>query len=118
MHHSQSSIPGTAGVTTDFNNDVKVAIDDAVADLVGPNVLVSLYQHLVTHYDLSGLEVPYRLDTLFEVFENVFGVAGARTIERTIAKRLYFRLGLDFHEAQNYRLEDYLEQAKKELVRR
>lgn len=118
MDHSQSSILGTAGVTKDFNDEVKVAFDDVVVGLVGPKVLVSLYQHLETHYGLSGLEVPYRLDTLSEVLENVFGEAGARTIGKAVAKRLYFRLSLDFHDAHNYILKDYLEQAKKELVRR
>jgi len=118
LDHTRPPILRTARVTRDFNDEVKVAIDDAIVDLVGSKVLVSVYQHLRIQYDISGLEVPYRLDTLLEVLGNVFGIVGARTIERTIAKRLYSRLGLDFYDAHSYRLEDYLEQAKKELAQR
>ncbi|MGA3405860.1 MAG: hypothetical protein ABSD49_09030 [Candidatus Bathyarchaeia archaeon] len=75
-----------------------------------------MYKHLGEHYDITPDEVPYRLDTLFETLEQTFGVKGARTLSKAIARRLYFRFNLQFVETENYRLQDYLEQAKKELL--
>ena len=102
-------------VTKEFNNEFKQAFDGAIFGIVGQDVLRSLYTHLKDHYDITPDEVPYRLDTVFETLELAFGVKGARTISRAIAKRLYRRLNLQFVETENYRLQDYLEQAKKDL---
>ena len=82
---------------------------------MGQDVLAALYNHLKEHYDITPDEIPYRLDSVFETLEHTFGVQGARTLSRVIEKRLYFRLLLKFVATENYRLQDYLEQAKKEL---
>jgi len=105
----------TAHVTKEFNSEVKHAIEGAIYGIVGQDVLRSLYKHLKEHYDITPDEIPYRLDTVFETLERTFGVQGARTLSRAIAKRLYYRLNLQFVETENYRLQDYLEQAKNEL---
>jgi len=107
-----------APTAVEFNEEVKRAIDGALFSLVGQGVLQSLYKHLEEHYDITPNEVPYRLDTLFKTLEHVFGVTGARTIGKAIARRLYFRFNLKFVDAQNSSLQDYLQQAKKELLLR
>jgi hypothetical protein len=104
-----------APTANEFNEEVKRAIDGAIFGLVGQGVLQSLYKHLKDHYDITPNDVPMRLDTLFETLEHVFGVTGARTIGKAIARRLYFRFNLQFVDAQNASLQDYLQQAKKEL---
>jgi hypothetical protein len=98
------------------NSEVKSAIDEAVFNLLGQDILESLYKHLSDHYDITPNEVPYRLDTLFDTLERTFGVRGARTISRAIAKRIYLKLNLRFIELPNNRLQDYIEQAKRLLV--
>ena len=105
----------TTYVTKELNNEVKYAVDSAIFGIVGVDVLRALYKHLREHYDITPDEIPYRLDTVFDTLEQTFGVKGARTLSRAIAKRLYYRLNLQFVETENYRLQDYLEQAKKEL---
>ena len=99
----------------EFNDEVRFAIDSAVFGLMGQGVLSSLYRHLKDQYDITPEKVPSRLDILFETLERIFGEAGARTIGKAIARRFYFRMGLKFMEAENLRLQDYLELAKKEL---
>ncbi len=100
----------------EFNSEVKRAIDGTIFGIVGQDVLRSLYKHLEKNYDITPDEVPYRLETVFETLERTFGVKGARTLSRAIARRLYYRLNLQFVETENYRLQDYMEQAKKELL--
>lgn len=100
---------------TEFNDEVKRAIDDTISTIVGQQVLKALYNHLKEHYDVTADEIPRRLDTLFNALEKTFGFKGALTLSRAIARRAYARMGLRFIELPDYRLQDYLEQAKKQL---
>lgn len=102
----------------EFNDEVKRAIDDAISTVLGQQVLKALYDHLKGHYDITSDEVSYRLDTLFDTLEKTFGFKGALTLSRVIAKRVYARMGLRFIELPDYRLQDYLEQAKEQLAER
>ena len=108
----------SAPSATEFNDEVRRVIDDAIRGIVGVNVLQSLHKHLKNRYDITPEEIPYRLDMLFQTLEETFGVAGARTIANAIAKRIYLKYNLQFTETQGYRLQDYLEQAKKQLAER
>jgi len=100
---------------TEFNDEVKRAIDNVISTVLGSQVVKALYFHLKEHYDISSDEIPYRLDTLFDALEKTFGVKGALTLGRVIARRFYARMGLKFVELGNYKLQDYLEQAKRQL---
>lgn len=102
-------------LTADFTGQIVLAIDDTVRELLGQKILDALHQHVKTHYDIGPEELPYRLDTLYDVLENVFGVFGAKTIGHQVAKNLYVRLGLRFEDTENYTLHDYIEQAKRTL---
>lgn len=106
----------TQHTTKEFNEEVKAAIDDAISTLLGPQVVKALYVHLKEHYDITSDELPYRLDTLFDALEKTFGVKGALTLGRVIARRFYARMDLQFAEIGNYKLQDYLEDAKIELA--
>jgi len=101
----------------EFNDEVRLAIDSSVLTLVGEQVLKSVYAHIQKHYDVTADEVPYRLDTLFETLQKTFGVAGAKTVGRVIAKRFYSRMGLQFVNIPTFSLQDYLEEAKVLLLK-
>lgn len=100
----------------EFNDEVKLAIDGTISTVLGQQVLKAVYDHLKEHYDVTGDEIPYPLDTLFDMLEKNFGVKGALTLSRVIARQVYVRMGLRFIELPGYRLQDYLEQAKKQLA--
>jgi hypothetical protein len=102
-------------LTTDFTEQILLAIDDTVHELLGQRILDSLHAQLRTHYGISPEELPYRLDALYDVLEKVSGAFGVKTIGHQVAKNLYVRLGLRFVETENYTLHDYIEQAKRTL---
>jgi len=56
-------------------------------------------------------ELPYRLEMAYEILREIFGIQGGRTI----ARRLYEKLGLRFEEVPKFELMDYVEIAKNKL---
>lgn len=101
----------------EFDGKLLKSIDLTLSDLLGQAVLEALHRHLKELYDLIPDEVPYHLETLFEVLEYTLGVTATKTIGRAIARDFYARIGLRYVDIENYGLEDYVEQAKKELSR-
>ena len=101
--------------TKDFNDGVRLAIDHVICGIVGQDVLNSLYNSLKGQYGITSDEVPYRLDTLFATLERTFGVAGARTLTRAIAREIYYDHNIDFRSIVGYTLQDYVEEAKRIL---
>ena len=112
---SQPSKSWTEHLAKEFNSEVKRCVAGAIYGIMGQEVLEALYKHLKKQYDITPDKIPYRLDSVFETLEETFGAKGARTVSRAIAKRLYYRLNLQLIETENYRLQDYIEQAKKML---
>lgn len=96
----------------EFNELLCQALDDSISELLGQNVLPSLYAALEKHYSISRDELPYRLETIYSILENVFGVRGSRTIEKHVARRFYKKLDLPFSEVDGYTLKDYVEAVK------
>jgi len=99
----------------EFNDEVKRAIDGIICGIVGQDVLDSLHNHLETRYGITPDEIPYRVDTLFEILENAIGVAGAKSLSRAIAREVYYGYNIDFRPLYEYTLQGYLEQAKRLL---
>ena len=98
-----------------FNEIVCQAIDKTLEDLLGPKVVESLYVHLGKRFGVDRNELPYRIDTVCSVLEDLFGVKGAHVIERKIAKNLYDKILLPFDDEQGSRLEDFIESAKETI---
>jgi len=95
-----------------FNEIVCQAIDKALEELLGPEAVKSVYVHLSERFGVDRNELPYRIDTICSVLDSVFGVKGARLIERKVAKNLYDKLFLPFNDEQGYGLEDFLAAAR------
>lgn len=100
----------------DFNGTLNKAISEIIQRVLGPSVLETLYRVLDEKYSVTADELPYRLDTFWEVLENGLGYATSRTVGRSIAKLFYSRLGLQFVANNGWRLQDYVEDAKKRLA--
>jgi hypothetical protein len=109
---STQTFPSLKGVRS-FNEIVCQAIDKTLEDLLGPKVVGSLYVHLSKRFGVDRDELPYRIDTVCSVLEDLFGVKGAHVIERKIAKHLYEKILLPFDDEQGTTLEDFLELAKR-----
>jgi len=100
-----------------FNDIVCEAIDKTLEDLLGSQVMESFYAHLRDRFGVGRDELPYRIDTISMVLENVFGVQGASVIERKVAKNLYDKILVPFNDEQGTRLDQFLRRAK-EIVSR
>ena len=102
----------------EFHSVFMDATDEIITELLGPGVLNALYAKLADTYDITRDELPYRLDTVYSVLETVFGAKGARTIGRSIIRRFYTKLNVEFKEDHNHPLDVYLKIAKRELAKR
>lgn len=95
-----------------FNEILTKSIDTTISQLLSPSVLSSFYAYLKERYDVTMDELPYRLDTMYAVLDQVFGVKGARTIERRITKHLCDEFKVRFLDTSDCTLPMYIEKAK------
>jgi len=109
---------GTGKMPADFNRLLSAAIEDTIQELLGLSILEALGSELRTKHDISSEELPYRLETAYDILENRFGVVGAETIGPTIAENLYGKLGLPFQNHDGYSLPQYIRTAKSALSER
>ena len=100
----------------DFNDAMSDSIDEAVRELLSPQVLEAFYDALLVQYDVTRDELPYRLQTAYKLLTETFGRRGTDTISRTIARRLYEKFDLEFDSSNGLNLMEYIEVAKKKLV--
>ncbi|MGA3297310.1 MAG: hypothetical protein ABSD41_07650 [Candidatus Bathyarchaeia archaeon] len=98
----------------DFNDVLGESIDEIITDLLSRAVVDAIYAHLQTFYSVSRDEVPYRLDALLTTLEKIFG-ASSQTIIRAIARKFYFKFGLQFTDHPNRTLIEYVDEAKMKL---
>ena len=100
----------------DFNGTLNKAISETIESVLGSNVLDTLYHVLEDKYSVTSEELPYRLETMWEVLEHALGYVSSRTVGRSIAKLFYSKLGLVFVAYPEWRLLDYVEDAKEKLA--
>jgi hypothetical protein len=84
------------------------AIDQTLADLLGRRARDAIYDHLERKRYMSRDEVPQRLGEFCDLLDANFG-KGGRTIQRTIAKRLYSKLNKSFPDYPGCTLVEYVE---------
>lgn len=100
----------------DFNGTLKKAINETIQSLLGPGVLEALYRVLAEKHSVTTEELPCRMEKLWEVLEQGLGHVSSRTVGRSIAKRFYSELGLQFVPNPEWTLLDYLEEAKRKVT--
>ena len=92
------------------------AFDESLAGALGSTVLNALYATLLKDYDIARDQLPYRLDTVFMVIREIFGLQGAATLGRAVMRRLYRKLNLEFDEDAHYPLDVHIYVAKRKLA--
>ncbi len=80
--------------------------------VLGESVRNALHYHVERANQVKREEIPNRMEEFHEALGSLLG-AGARVVEKLIAKNLYSRLGLAYEERENWTLMDYLNQARK-----
>ena len=84
----------TDGVTVDKKDNDRLfleTVDEVLDDLLGRKVRTAIYDYLERNYYIAREDVPKRLGDFLMILERNFGPS-AKTIERTIAKRLIPKL--------------------------
>ena len=109
LNHNRSREP------QEFNVLLLEAIDESIGQLLSAQVLEELYVVLREHYGITRDELPYRIETLYQLLKELFGVNGGETISRNIARRLYEKLGLQFEPSPALVIQEYVEIAKNKL---
>jgi hypothetical protein len=100
----------------DLNSALCSVIDDTVVELLGSDVLASLYGILEKQHAITRDELPYRLESSYKVLEDAFEVFGAKTLGSVIAQKLYAGRNSVFCNHDGYTLSDYVEFAKSKLI--
>ena len=95
---------------------MKALLDSVISGITGSRVLDAMYAHLREQYNITPEEVPYRLNTVTTVLQNVFGVIGTKTIEKAVARRLFQNYQVDFVDTLGNDLSGYIELCKKRLA--
>jgi len=86
------------------------SIDQALSDLLGRRAKEAIYDYLERRCYMSRDEIPGRLAEFCRILQANFGKGGL-TIQRTIARRFYSKLGKSFIDYPGYTLVDYVERA-------
>jgi len=86
------------------------SVDQALSDLLGRRAKEAIYDYLERRCYMSRDEVPDRLAEFCQILLANFG-KGGHTIEKTIARRFYSKLGKPFVDYPGYGLLDYVERA-------
>jgi len=105
-----SELRGIAQSVT-IEDAMSQAIDDGLM-VLGETVRRTIYQCLERKHQLKREEIPEKLPTFHEALERMTG-AGAKVIERQIARNLYSRLGLNFTGRMDWTIVEYFDHAKK-----
>lgn len=102
---------GGKAVENKFKKTLLEAVDYGLL-VLGETVRQAIYSHIERNYKVKREEVPERLEAFHKALEGVLG-AGAKVVERLIAKNLYQRLNLNFIEHEDWTLADYIRDAEK-----
>jgi len=87
------------------------SIDQAIADLLGRRARDTIYDHLATHYRYGREEIPDKMTEFHKFLQDMFG-SGAKTLGRTIIRRMFDKLGYEYVNVPGFEFFDYLEALK------
>ena len=103
----------TPKVSKRFDSTIQEAVHEGLL-VVGEIVRQAIYRHIEMKYQVKPGEIHMRLEAFDKALTGIFG-AGAKIVEKLIAKRLYSKLGLSFVENENWTLVEYVRDAKKHM---
>jgi len=88
------------------------SLNESFAAILGEIPKKTVYDILEKKYTIAVNRIPERLNEFTAALETLFGVTPSKAIVRIIVKRLYSKLGLTYVERPDWRLADYVNEAK------
>ena len=108
-HMRTKSHPSTE---TEFDRLLIESLDESFATILGEIPKNTLYDILKKNHAITRNRIPERLNEFTMALETIFGAAPGKVVARMIVKRLYSKLGLTYIERPDWRLPDYVSEAK------
>ena len=90
------------------------SMDDAIRSLLSQEVVEAFHTNLRDKRSIEPDDIPSHIPIVSIVLEKYFGPS-AHTIEKTIAQKLYSKYGLQFMGNEDYKLADYVDEARNKL---
>ncbi len=102
----------------DFNKALAFSIDAVLSETIGQEMYKLIRHQLLSHYSIDQDKLPYNIEILHRVLEDILGLTQAKTLGKRIAKKLYAELDLPFTDYPTHDLVQYVEEAKNLLLPR
>jgi hypothetical protein len=96
----------------EFDRLLADSLNQSAATVLGEIASKALFEVIENKYAVARNRIPERPEELTLALERSVGIAVSKTIERIVAKRLYSKLGLTFVGKTNWRLADYVREAR------
>jgi hypothetical protein len=103
---------GLRSTAPDFDRLLVESLDESFAAILGEIPKKTVYDVLQKNHAITRNRIPERLNEFTDALETVFGAASSKVLERIIVKGLYSKLGLTYVERPDWRLFDYVTEAK------
>jgi hypothetical protein len=88
------------------------SLDESFAAILGEIPKQTFYDGLEKKHAIARNRIPDRLNEFTAALETVFGAPCSKVLIKMIAKGLYSKLGLTFIERPDWRLLDYMTEAR------
>jgi len=88
------------------------SVNESFAAILGEIPKKTVYDILEKKHTIAVNRIPEKLNEFTTALETLFGFAVTRVIVRIIVKRLYSKLGLTYVERPDWRLPEYVNEAK------
>jgi len=103
-------------VIPDLDRLLVESLDEIFATLLGEIPKRTVYDVLAKNHAIAKNLIPERLNEFTVALETLFGDAASKTIVRVIVKRLYSKLELTYIERPDWRLPEYVNEAKSRMT--
>ena len=96
----------------EFDRMLVESLNESFATILGEIPKKTVYDILEKKHNIAANRIPERLNEFTTALETLFGVTPSKAIMRIIVKTLYSKLGLTYVERPDWRLPDYVNEAK------
>jgi hypothetical protein len=100
-----------------FDNVLLEAVDEGLL-VLGTKARHEIYKFLERTCQVKREEIPERLEAFQKTLQTIFGLLGAKNIEKIVIRRLYERLGSSPTNEEDWTLIDHVDYCRKLYERR
>ncbi len=91
------------------------SVDETIVAVLGEIIRDAVHDALRNRFSITMDQVPERLNDFSLYLEKLLGTVPSKSIGKVIIKRFYGELGLEFVERANWRLPDYVREARTKM---